>query len=430
MATILTTKIQLRNDTKANWEQYNPTLLAGEIGVCNDNGLFKIGDGEHTWNELAYANDHSALGNYASHYEGTAEAIPETDPVEYESNEQVIARVMGETVPVQDDIFIVKRLIGGESYSYTAFVYNGSNWAAMDGNYNADNVYFDSDLTVTAPIGVVTIPDSGSTKIEATGKNLTNVLASILAERKLPTATKPSVTVKFTNEIKALEVGDTITPTYQASLSAGKYTYGPATGITAKTWSVVDSNGVTRDTAEGSFPELEVVDSMSYSLTATATYDAGAMPVDNLGEDAPSKQIAAGSDDGTTSTKITGYRNYFYGFLTTSSTDEPLTSAVIRDNLIAGGNYNEAKEHILTASEHEGAKRIVVAYPADTTRGGLEGAIITSSLNYDALGNGDYKKIANVDVEGKDGYQAKAYTVYVYEPASLDPAEVHKINLA
>ena len=146
MATELKTKIQLRNDTKANWEQYNPTLLAGELGVATDTGLFKIGDGATPWNELPYANDHSVLGNYASHYEGTAQAIEGTEPTEYETDNEVIARVMGETLPVQDDIFIVKCPIGGEAISYTAYVYNGNAWTAMDGNYNADNVYFDSDL--------------------------------------------------------------------------------------------------------------------------------------------------------------------------------------------------------------------------------------------------------------------------------------------
>lgn len=42
----------------------------------------------------------------------------------------------------------------------------------MDGNYNAKNIYFDQDLVATAPIGVVTIPASGSKTIAAEGLNL------------------------------------------------------------------------------------------------------------------------------------------------------------------------------------------------------------------------------------------------------------------
>ena len=45
MAT-LNTKIVLRNDTKANWDAVadKVKLLAGEIGIEKDTGLFKIGN--------------------------------------------------------------------------------------------------------------------------------------------------------------------------------------------------------------------------------------------------------------------------------------------------------------------------------------------------------------------------------------------------
>lgn len=55
MATILTTKICLRNDLAANWVSSNPLLLSGELGFERDTGLFKIGNGEVNWNDLPYA---------------------------------------------------------------------------------------------------------------------------------------------------------------------------------------------------------------------------------------------------------------------------------------------------------------------------------------------------------------------------------------
>ena len=55
MATTLTTRIQLRNDTQANWQLHNPVLLAGELGIENDTGLFKIGNGIAKYNDLPYA---------------------------------------------------------------------------------------------------------------------------------------------------------------------------------------------------------------------------------------------------------------------------------------------------------------------------------------------------------------------------------------
>jgi hypothetical protein len=42
----------------------------------------------------------------------------------------------------------------------------------MDGNYNADNVYFDDDFIFTESVGTVVIPESGSTKVAAAGKNI------------------------------------------------------------------------------------------------------------------------------------------------------------------------------------------------------------------------------------------------------------------
>ena len=52
---ILKTRIQLRNDTAANWTTHNPVLLAGEVGIERDTNKFKIGDGVKTWSALPYA---------------------------------------------------------------------------------------------------------------------------------------------------------------------------------------------------------------------------------------------------------------------------------------------------------------------------------------------------------------------------------------
>lgn len=49
------TRIQNKYDPAAEWTANNPILLVGEIGFESDTGKFKIGDGEHTWIELAYA---------------------------------------------------------------------------------------------------------------------------------------------------------------------------------------------------------------------------------------------------------------------------------------------------------------------------------------------------------------------------------------
>jgi hypothetical protein len=112
--------------------------------------------------------------------------------------------------------------------------------------------------------------------------------------------------------------------------------------------------------------------------------------------------------------------------LTTSSEEEPLTSDVIR-SLTKGGAYNASK--ILTVNPGSvAAKRVVVAYPADTTRAGLKEVTLTSSMNMTITEN--YIQQMNIEVEGANGYQAIPYTVFVYEPGYLGTDEVHRIVLA
>ena len=419
MNNILKTRIALRNDLAANWTSNNPILLSGELGIETDTGYFKIGDGGHNWNDLTYANKFEATP-VAAHYE--VEAQKDEDDL------AALARVVGSTTLNKDDIGVVKHAIAGNAMSYTAYVYNGSTWTAMDGNYDASNVYFATDLTATAPVGVVEIPASGSTTIAAAGKSLKDVLASILAKRVAPKATAPTASINFTNATKSLEVGTTVTPTYAATFNPGSYTYGPTTGIEATAWSVSDGT-TTLTTASGSFPELTIGDQTgspaTISLTATATHTQGAVPVDNLGDEAPSVQIAAGSVSATTSTKLTCYRNFFYGGLPTSTAEAPLTSDLIR-GLTKGGAYAGAKTLTVNAGA-QGAKRVVVAYPKSTARAGLKEVLLTSSMNADIT---DAYVAQEVNVEGANGYAAIPYTVYVYEPAELGSDEVHQIKLA
>ena len=50
----MSTRIQLRRDTAANWTSTNPILGQGEVGFEIDTYKLKIGDGTTVWNSLAY----------------------------------------------------------------------------------------------------------------------------------------------------------------------------------------------------------------------------------------------------------------------------------------------------------------------------------------------------------------------------------------
>jgi hypothetical protein len=50
----MTSRLQNRRDTAANWTTNNPTLAAGEIGYETDTGKLKIGTGSANWTTLGY----------------------------------------------------------------------------------------------------------------------------------------------------------------------------------------------------------------------------------------------------------------------------------------------------------------------------------------------------------------------------------------
>ena len=411
------TIIQLRRDTSANWAINKDVVpFAGEPCYDMDAGTLKIGDGTTTYENLPaiHAGEISAT---AMHYEGIR--------IGNESDMDVIARVLADaTEPThKDDIFVIKTLIADSKYSHTAYVYNGTAWIAMDGNYNADNVYFSEDMLVTKEIGYITLTNGQGT-IPSRGKNLSEVFEAMFVKEQNPTITQPSVNITF-SQARAYEVGTVVSPSYTATFNAGNYTYGPATGVTVTSWEVRDTDGNTATTASGSFDDITVTDSTNYKITAKANHTEGAIPFTNKKNEYAAGQIAAGSKS-KASGAVTGYRSFFYGVLDTSSADAPLTSTIVR-GLTNGGAYNSSKTFTLNGSAT--AKRIVIAIPASSTRSGLKEVILTSAMNTPVTDS--YIKTANaVQVEGANSYTAVDYDIYVYEPATIDAGEVHKITLA
>ena len=411
------TIFQLRRDTSANWAINKDVVpFAGEPCYDMDAGTLKIGDGTTTYENLP-AIHAGEIPATATHYEGIR--------TDNESDMDVIARVLADaTEPThKDDIFVIKTLIADSKYSHTAYVYNGTAWIAMDGNYNADNVYFSEDMLVTKEIGYITLTNGQGT-IPSRGKNLSEVFEAMFVKEQNPTITQPSVNITF-SQAKAYEVGTVVSPSYTATFNAGNYTYGPATGVTVTSWEVRDTDGNTATTASGSFDDITVTDSTNYKITAKANHTEGAIPFTNKKNEYAAGQIAAGSKS-KASGAVTGYRSFFYGVLDTSSADAPLTSTIVR-GLTNGGAYNSSKTFTLNGSAT--AKRIVIAIPASSTRSGLKEVILTSAMNTPVTDS--YIKTANaVQVEGANSYTAVDYDIYVYEPATIDAGEVHKITLA
>ena len=397
----LNTRFQLRNDTAANWAAHSDVVLKkGEIGIEIDTNKMKIGNGVSTYADLKYFGGEAAL-NF--------EVFPKGETTDVEA----INAAVGDTEIHSGDTAIVKRDIAGGKSSYTAYVYDGE-WKAMDGNYRADNVYFDKDLIYTANIGVKTVPGSGSGTITATGKNVKQVLESILAEEKNPSTTQPAASVTATN-VGTFEIGTSKNISYTAKLSAGSYTYGPNTGIVAGTVTAT-CDGKTLTGATGTF-EGVVAEAAEKKVSVSIEHVAGATPKTNLGNAYEAGKIAAGTKTAI-SNGIKGVRHMFYGAL---KSDTDLDSATIRSLK----HEAATKKTITTFGAGSGAKKVVIACPAGYN---VTKVLMPSAMNADATAS-FVKQAGTVNVEGAEGYATAPYTIWVYQPASIDATETYTVTI-
>ena len=402
---VINTRIQVLNDTAAALAAQGAAVpKAGEIVYENDTRKMKIGDGKTSYTNLKYFG-----GDSAKHFDVVAN-VGEEDVA-------AILRVVGDAEIHTGDTAIVKRTIINDKISHTAYVYNGTNWAACDGNYRADNVYFDDDITYTVAIGTLAKP-SGSAKFAAKGKNVEQVLSTLMAQEQNPSKSNPAVSFSAQDGFGTFEIGTKRNLTYTAALSAGSYTYGPATGITAQSWSV-SCTGVagTKTTATGTFDNV-VAESNGKRIVATAQYGDGAIPVTNLGNPYKAGQIKAGSATAN-SYELKGVRYMFWGPMTT---DAAIDSAAVR---ALAHNKATSTGTLATFGAGAGAKKVVVAVPSDRK---ITQVLMPSALNADVTAL-FVKQSTTVPVNGANGYAAAAYNIYVYQPASIDAGETYSVTI-
>lgn len=282
---------------------YNKTEIDGKVD--NINGSINTVDQKFG----GYYNKEEVEGKISE----AINAIPETDLSNYYTKEEVYSK--GE----------VDGLISGVTID----------------NLDADKVTFSNDLVFTKTFGKY-VPDAttGSVTIPTATDNMSlkDLLLEAFSEETNPSKTDPEVSFSAVAQ-GSKEVGTKVTLSYTASLSAGSYTYGPDTGITATGWevSVADISGAEKkDVNSSNFGSIQVKDgdSAKYKITAKATHSEGAMPVTNLGNDCPDQKIAAGSKS-KTSSGITGYRAWFHCYRPGGSliNIDSMDSDTIRGNL-------------------------------------------------------------------------------------------------
>ena len=387
--------VQHLYDTSENWTTNNPVLRGGELGIESDTSKIKVGNGTDHWNDLDYSGaDDAQIQGLIDSNKG---AMYSLDAVEGKTDLESIATVV--PTPKKNDIAVVKHTISGDKKSYTGYVYNGTAWAAMDGNYSADNVYFDSDLTYTAAIGVKTVPASGSGTIAATGKNVKQVLADILAKEKTPATTQPTATLNSSN------IGTKVAIAYSFTTSAGSYTYGPATGVTFSEFKATfNKQEVIGQT--GAFDEIQVTDTTNLTITGSCKHTDGAVPKTNIGNNYAAGQIKAKTLTPSKGT-LKGFRGWFYGYKngTNAITAATITSAQVR--ALGSGAVTSIPAQISTSQ----MKQMFFAIPKG----------IKTSISVADATNGapqTVTKITDVMVEGANGFTARAYDVWYVDNAA------------
>lgn len=461
---LLKTKIRLLNGTQGDWEQLSTYQLAqGEPAIefvpsmpteANPDATLtsvkvKIGDGFTMYKDLPYVGDeirdemHSEMEQLKDTLDGLGNEVYQITATDLEG---VTGNTEGDKIknflssrgstPKKGNIAIVTRDIVNSTNGHTAYVYDGANWAAMDGNYNAENVYFNEDLTITADIGAQKLNGKNSMTLNAKGKSLEEVLKSILAQTLDPEATSPTLKLEIlsiTTDTGTDEVGSKIKSVkYKATFTDGKYTYGSKDGDTVYTaedgaglvptynigctvdGSSKSASTATFDLAVGSRPVINTTTAKSYGkITASASWsESNRAPVNNLGETPSTNvKIASGSLDDAKDISKTGYRSWFV-YAGTDKTSV-VNSNFIRTNATNKGKFGNGGTVDVTVPF--GTKRVLVALPSSISYD-LTGVKDLVS-NYSAFG--PFVK-STVTVEGINGFTGETYNVWVSENDGFD----------
>lgn len=345
--------------------------------------------------------------------------------------------------PKKGDVFVVTTTVDGSTYEQSAYFYNGSAWVAMTGSVDADKVILRENITLAGgytQVGNLTKSQNGTATFQTKGKSVADILTEIFSKRLQPTITaQPSVTGFALNGAKAVEAGTQVAAASYgtAELNPGSYKYGPDTAVVASGWKVERitdkattevANAETASLAAGSDNNGgagfvigdsggDAVASLKYK--ATATHGAGVTAKDNLGSDSnPAVAIAAGTKSKETAA-YTPFRNYFYG----ATAEKPtLNSDYIRSLTKSGKAYAAGT---LTINVPVGAQRVAIACIA--TAKGVTKVINETAMNADVTST--FVK-STVPVEGANGYSAKTYNVWIFEPAvAYGNAAVLKVTL-
>ena len=230
-------------------------------------------------------------------------------------------------------------------------------------------------------------------------------LIKLLTQKSVPASyTQPGVTCRVSTGTAAgsYEVGTQINTTIQGTFT--KNDAGELTTIEIlKNGSSILSQAASPITTEA---QTFTLGEETVSFTAKATYAAGPVKNDNLGQPSPDGQIKAGSKT-SSAVSFTGKRNLFYG--TGVGAAPEVSSEIVRG--LANKKLGPANGTSFNVNVAVGQQYVIIAYPAtlrDLTK------CFYVEQNTDLAAN--FEK-STISVQGANGAAGADYKVYVYEMA-------------
>ena len=325
---------------------------------------------------------------------------------------------------------------------------------------DASNVIFDEEVTTGYAVGNIKLTN-GKGILAEKGATLLQVMKKIWTKANPPKVVQPSVTVTFPAEGEITSGGsypskggsyeagygfDRIL--YKATFNKGSYEFDDDNGVEFEEFSSLsDGRGnIKTDTYNPSpinpsgyhlLDRLTVTETTNFVITAKAKHTQGIVPKGSLeGSSFPDLQIKSTSTIGYSSS-ITGYRNTFYGYLTSKDelTNDNIREICWRDGMKQSkANWANGKTFTISIPESTSDTpiyRVLIAYPAnlrDMTevidKNDSNANIVTGfKLAKDADGN-------LLKIGGYNNYTPIEYKVYVQDFAEpYDAANTYTVKI-
>ena len=359
---------------------------------------------------------------------------------------------------------------------FTAYVFNGSAWVAMDGNYNAENTYLADDIVITQAFGQYGIDSTlGRGTIPCKGWNMKELISKSFARATPATKVNPTRSVSTPSNYNAtVEVGtwtsgangnNALVFTYTADGQWSNYNAGKVAGNTVlkKDITITRTASMTAEQAAaygitynvnainasysyegdetlaiGSSVQVDSIATSDlsvqyrdsqynlYTYSISGKWQAGTtVPVNNLGEDDPENKIGAGNfttSTGTVSVVAGKRRRFWYvGNDTATVTDNEFFRGLATSTNSDFNATTKTKDLTIPA----GTKRVVFAIQ-------LANATLAEVIDVDGMGlnvAGTFTS-KQLDIEGANGFDAKTYTVFECVNAAGLKATTYKIKVA